>query len=204
MATVFLEERRREEQGNIPVTLLLIEILGTMQEAMQEEDADVYETLQAAVLEAGLIEEGEILEPTQVIDLAVRLQPKKVDPVTDERPRSRKRSFGSDFLAGFEKWSLEEKCIYAAGFDYEYARKLYCEYDKSVVEKIIGVRISLDAAFNQTRFEAVVFGMGGSMGGSNPANDLGDVTDFAPDQKNPEDFLDAAAAFERMQHSFRG
>lgn len=208
MATVFLEERRRMEQGSVPVTLMLIEVLGEMQQAITEEDADVHATIQAAVVASGLIEEDEMLTPEQVVDLVLRMQPKEK---TEEAPkensqfgRSKKRVFGSDFLAKFDSWSLEDKCLYAAGFDYEYARRLYCEFDKSIVEKILGVRLGLDAAVNMTRFEAVVFGMGGSMGNTKePAKDLGEITDFAP-EKSSDDFYDAALAFQQMQHSFRG
>jgi len=208
MATVFLEERRRLECGAIPVTLMLIEVLGEMQQAITEEDADVHATIQAAVVSAGLIEEDEMLTPEQIIDLVLRMQPKqKAEAPVEGNPqfgRRKKRVFGSDFLSKFDSWSLEDKCLYAANFDYVYARQLYCEFDKSVVERILGVKLGLDAAINMTRFEAVVFGMGGSMGSSREhSKDLGEITDFAPDRSS-EDFFDSAQAFHQMQHNFRG
>ena len=208
MESVFLSEARRNLDGRIPVTLLFIEVLKDLQPTLEDEDTQT--VLQAALVEAGLIELGTILDDEVAIELLTRIQPKpkKEEQVSTEsrQPRSRKRSFGSEFVEAFEKMSIVEKCLYAADFDYEYARKLYCEFDREVAEEVIKAKIAFDTSMNNVRFEAVVIGMGGSFSNNpgSPTNGApGEVVDFAPEGGDHDQFIAAAKQFQAMQHSYR-
>jgi len=189
----------------IPLTFLLIEVLGLMQESIDE--LGVYDTLTIALRWAGLLTEGEELTEGQAHALLDRINQGAEQGGGEEprsqAPRSTKRTFASEFVKTYGKMSVADKCLYAAGYDFEVARQLYCVYDKELSEEIIKSRFDADFARMQVSYEAVVFGMGGSFGGSSSNADVGEVTDFAPDPGD-SNYIDAAQNFVNMQHSFRG
>lgn len=190
-----------QKTGDVALTFLLIEILEQMQEAL--DGMDSYQALQVACEWAGLVPPGEVLSEDQAESLLQRMVPKGVDQEvkSEDKPRSGKRTFATEFLKYYEKLSLQDKCLFAAGYDFEVARLLYCVYDKAVTEEIIKKQFDDEFARMQVGYEAVVFGMGGSFG-SGSREPEGEVTDFAPSQGSG-DYINAAQDFVNMQKSFR-
>lgn len=200
MRSIFYQEFRRARDGDLPVTFMLVEVLGGMQSAL--EGLNVYAALQLACEQAGLCtEENPITEP-QATALLKRLNERpEADPQVAKAPPpgGRKRSYGTEFLAKFSKLPTEGKCLFAADYDYEEARKLYCVYDKSVSEKIISDKIETCFAARQMDYEAVVLGMGGSFKGGGQ-----EETDHAEGlEPGSEEHVNAAMAFMSMQHQFK-
>lgn len=200
--SIFYRDKAREDSGFIPLTFLLIEVLGSMTDII--DGMTLLEAVKQAVEGAGAYE-GEVSE-SQALQLLSRLQAKESADENQgaSRPAKRKeRTLGSEFLARFEKMSIAEKCLYAADYDYAKARLLYCVYDKDISEKIISDKLSMEFDRMQVQFESVVLGMGGSFKkGASSSKDFGEVTEFGP-APGEEGYLDAAQSFMQMQNSYR-
>lgn len=202
MRTVFYVDRARVVAEDIPLTFLLIEVIEQMQDKLGGLDA--YQALQIACDWAGLTEQGSLITEKQAESLLQRITAGAAagaeKPAQSESRRPSKRTFAAEFLKYYEKMPLQDKCLMAANYDFEVARKLYCVYDKEVSESIIRRHFDTEFARMQVGYEAVVFGMGGSFGGSSQPE--GEVTDFTPPQDSG-DYASAAQDFVNMQKSFR-
>lgn len=205
MSTIFYKHLASKKAGEIPLTFLMIEVLELMQDSLGE--MNNYAALQLAAEWSGVLGSGEALSEEQADSLLRRIvEPAKAAmEAGKEKPvklQSSKRTFASEFLKSYEKLSLQDKCLHAAGYDFELARCLYCVYDKSVSEEIIRKHFDMEFSRMQVGYEAVVFGMGGSFGGG-PGDVGGEVVDFAP-PPDSDDYISAAQNFVNMQKSYRG
>lgn len=204
MSSIFYKNAIRGQEKEIPLTFLLVEVLDVMKESLGSMEAR--QALFMALDSVGMIPEEGVSEAqlesllTRVYSLATK-EASVGAPSNRGKAASSKRTFASQYLKFYEKLSIADKCLVAAGHDFEVARRLYCVYDKEVSEEIIQGRFNLDFEKMQVQYEGVVFGMGGSFGSKSSIPD-GEVIDHAPAPDSP-DYLSAAQDFVNMQHSFR-
>lgn len=197
MRSCFYTALRMTKDCEVPVTFLLIEVLAATQEAIS--NLPTYAAIQLAAEQAGLSTPDNPLTEEQAISLVTRLNPPKKDEPENVAPARGKRSYGTEFLNKFGKISVEGKCLFTADYNFEEARKLYCVYDKSVTEKIISDKLELVFSLKQMEYEAVVLGMGGSFSGGSPE----DIDSSEGLEQGTQGYVDAAMAFQNMQHQFR-
>ena len=198
MRSCFYVAERMEREQEIPVTFLLIEVLEAAQAAIS--NLPTYAAIQLAAEQAGLSTPETPLTEEQATSLVIRLNPPKKEEDEQPSPGKGKRSYGTEFLRKFGKLSTEGKCLFTADYNFEEARKLYCVYDKSVTEKIISDKLELVFSLKQMEYEAVVLGMGGSFSGGSAE----DIDSSEGLEQGTQGYVDAAMAFQNMQHQFRG
>lgn len=208
MSSLFYKEIARGRQREIPITYLLLEIMEKMESEI--ENLDVFQALEISLGWAGVLPEGGLAEE-QAVKLVERMR-KMSSTAPEEKSspegfgkstgKSSKRGFGSEYLRRFTSLPIAEKCLFAAGYDYNKAKELYCVLDKEVSEEVI--KAAFDEKFSslQVEFEAVVYGMGGSFGGGGSSAEEGEVIDHSVPTESAS-YLDAAQNFVAMQNSFR-
>ncbi len=209
MGSIFYKQRRSHKANEIPITFLLLEVIENMQDSL--EGAEVFTALESALDWAGLTPEGGLTkEPA--LSLITRIEgisksvendkPAKSGGIEKALKGAGKRAFGTEYLKWFTNLPIAEKCLYAADYDVNKARHLYCELDKELSEEIIKAVFDEKFSTLQAHYEAVVFGMGGTFGGGGSSVEEGEVTDHSVTVDSPN-YLDAAQAFVSMQNSFR-
>jgi len=82
-----------------------------------------------------------------------------------KRNSSNKRSFGSEFLKWYTQLDTEQTLLLLTGFDFGAAYRLYSEVPALIVDSMIQTKLGYEWNTAEKDFEAVVFGMGGSIKG---------------------------------------
>lgn len=107
-----------------------------------------------------------------------------------------KRTFGKEFIKWFSGLDVEQTLLLVTNFDYEAAYKIYSEVPISFVDKMIRTKLSYDWTIAEKDFEAVVFGMGGSIKGGTSGGGGEGQTFEAP--KNKEEEVSRNAALKKL------
>jgi hypothetical protein len=90
-----------------------------------------------------------------------------------KKSSSNKRAFGSEFLKWYTKLETEQTLLLLTGFDFDAAYKLYSEVPALIVDSMIQTKLGYEWNTAEKDFEAVVFGMGGSIkGGTKDADQV--------------------------------
>ena len=72
------------------------------------------------------------------------------------------KTIGTALLEWAKKMDPEKICLFTAGFDFKKARHLYMEVDHRAVLEMYAARISYEEQVLTSRFEAAMYGFGGS------------------------------------------
>lgn len=142
------------------ITLLFKELLAEI--VGQQPDLELGIALLLACKEAGMDPDQVDLEA-----LAVRLQPK--DDEKPKGPRRKGNGFGAKFTEWVEGLKSDQLCLWAADYDLEKARKLYCEVDIDDLRTIFDMKIGQTWQDYRTRYEACLLGFGGKLEGQSDA-----------------------------------
>ena len=187
MPSIFL---RNLNEKPVVVSFLFFEVLGAICE--KDPDIEMGELIATGLVQTNQRTVQEIQSNPDIIAYAASRMDLTGKSVAEDqqKPHSRKRQYGGQFIHWFENLSAEEKCLFAADYDYDKARFLYCDIDRGDACEIIRAKFDLVFETGILDFEATVFGMGGSFGGS---SGLGEVTDFSTPGMT-EAQLDASAA----------
>lgn len=92
-----------------------------------------------------------------------------LDVYEQRKPEGRSspvRDFGHALKEMLQDFSVEELLLAACGFDYERARKAYCELDRDEALQVIDTWVKLLSHRHNMEYEAAVYGAGGSYKGS--------------------------------------
>mgnify|MGYP001413970052 CR=1 FL=1 len=93
-----------------------------------------------------------------------------------------KRTFGQEFIKWFASLDQAQALIVLTDYDFDKAYKLYSTVPALLVDKMIQTRIGYEWTQAEANFEAVIFGMGGSIKGGGKA----DKSHEAPKTKEAE------------------
>ena len=147
-----------------PVTYLFLELFSKSVQNSDPENEDITDVLLpvlSALGEKPPYEEEFLTEILQDMDEYRKSKEGKSEP----KSKSGKRQFGTEFINWFSKLDTEQILLLITDFDYEKAYKLYSETPVSLVDKMIETKLSYEWTKAEKDFEAVIFGMGGSVKG---------------------------------------
>lgn len=161
-----------------------------------------YEVLQYRMSELGDDFEPEDLQPiydtvlTQVCGVAdpqaddyvylVEAIKEVIASGTNEQPATSKgdgkRAYSSEFYKYFGLLPTDTTCLQVCGFDYEKARVLYCEVDRTIAMEIISQYVTRLQNDHTIMLESCVYGFGGNLdGASSDTITLDDTEEGAAD-----------------------
>ena len=147
----------------LPVTCLFMEyVTATLADLPKEErEEQFYQVLATGLQVCGVIEGVPTEE--QVAEIARRMA-EQVEK-QEERGGSQKAGAGAYFAGYLTAWagklSSEGICFYVANYDYDLARRLYCEIDQQTLSAIAKDKLQLEFERARVGFEASLFGFGG-------------------------------------------
>lgn len=174
----FLEHRDKE----IPISFLFSDYLREIIERSPE--ATLGDAVQSAAASCGMT-----LGASEVLNVATRLKARK-EKTTPEKTaeeesmgpaKPKGRFWGQNLTDWVESRTPFDVCCYAASFDMDKARHLYCQVDTDLVYAMAQSKFQHDFEMARANFEAAVFGFGGGFGDGDNADvvDLRDGGDAA-------------------------
>lgn len=147
-----------------PVTYLFLELFAKSVENSDPE-SEITEVLFPVLNALGFkppYQENFILQILQDMD---EYRKKKEGIDSASHAKGKKRSFGTEFIKWFSSLEQDQVLLLVTDYDFEAAYKLYSEVPVSVVERMIETKIGYEWTKAEKDFEAVVFGMGGTIKG---------------------------------------
>lgn len=204
MASIFLQALNHRKSQPV-LSFLFFEVLQAVFDRT-DESVSMQQLVSTTLVQTGQCTLQQLQEnPALVLEVCERIKARKdridaeVAAVSAEKkqPKKSQRGFGTKFAQDFEELDGEGKCLFAADYDFERAREMYCLLDKDVASKIIKSKFDYVINLQVLQFEGVVFGMGGSFDGSGGGGNtpLGDVTTIDNSHLQGEAFDREAEAF---------
>ncbi len=174
-------------QRLFPVTFLLVEAIAqSIVGGEQNEDV---------AISKAIVTVAKVPVTRSAIDYVVD-RVREVYPGDTEQEASTPRT-GRGFATAFQQWasslSPEGVCLYLAKYDFEGARRLYCEVDKKDVVAMAALKIKEEWERSVLSYECSLYGFGGSYG--NEERDDSDALDV-----NSEEGLRALSQFLGKKH----
>ncbi len=145
------------------VTYYVVELIESAI-AQKGEDAPIDTVIPPVLKRAGYpppYESSEVLDFIKALD---RMKQVKSEKTGTGGPKSDKRTFGADFYSWVGSLSIDEALLKAVGYNYGLAEEYYKTLPYEAVDKIIELDTTSSWHQLQGVFEAVVIGMGGSLG----------------------------------------
>jgi len=147
-----------------PVTYLFLELFAKSIEN-SESDAEVAEVLLPVLSALGKEPPYDESFLITIMEDLTELQKVKSEKQGSGKKPSNKRSFGSEFLKWYTALDTDQALLLLTGFDYDAAYNLYSKVPALVVDQMIETKLGYEWNSAEKDFEAVVFGMGGSIKG---------------------------------------
>jgi len=164
-----------------PVSYLFLELFSKSVEKYGD-DADMSEVIPPVLSALGI---DPPYSEEMIIGIVYDLK-----ELQDSRPKGKsnkssgKRTFGREFIKWFGNLDIDQTLLLLTGYDFDAAYKIYSELPASLVARMIDTKMGHEWTHAEASFEAVIFGMGGSIkGGKSDA----DKTTDAPKTKAEED-----------------
>lgn len=105
-----------------------------------------------------------------------------------------KRTFGKEFIKWFSSLDIEKNLLLLSDYDFNKAYKLYSETPVLAIAQMTEVKLGYEWAKAEASFEAVIFGMGGSISGGSDTGNTIDMTKETTDSERQQQ----EAAIKRM------
>lgn len=152
-----------------PVTYLFLELFSKSLENSESEAqvADVLLPVLSALGYEPPHEESMLIEILKDLD---ELQTIKKEKSSGPNKKSGKRSFGTEFLKWYTSLDTDQALLMMTNFNYEAAYNLYSKVPALLVDKMIETKLGYEWNSAEKDFEAVVFGMGGSIKGGSDSD----------------------------------
>lgn len=147
-----------------PVTYLFLELFAKSLEN-SESDADISEVLLPVLSALGYQPPFKEELLIGILKDLEELQKTKEEKSGGSAKKSGKRSFGSEFLKWYTSLDTDQSLLLVTNFNYDAAYDLYSKVPAFLVDKIIETKLGYEWNKAEKDFEAVVFGMGGSIKG---------------------------------------
>lgn len=148
-----------------PVTYLFLELF-TKSLENSESDASIEEVLLPVLSSLGKKPPYDEAFLEQVLNDLHDFRKAKDEAVRESKSSSdSKRTFGKEFLKWFSQKDTEEILFLLTSYDFNLAYKIYSEVPVTAVEKMIKTKLGYEWTVAEKDFEAVVYGMGGSLKG---------------------------------------
>jgi hypothetical protein len=165
-----------------PVSYLLLELFAKSIEKYGDE-AEVSEVLPPVLSALGIDPPYTEEFIAEVITDISELQESKSEKKGSGKS-SGKRTFGKEFIKWFGSLDIDQTLLLLTNYDFDAAYKIYSTLPASLVDKMIDTKMGYEWTHAEAAFEAVIFGMGGSIkgGSSDP-----DKTTEEPKTKAEED-----------------
>lgn len=147
-----------------PISYLFLELFAKKLQN-SEPDTDMADVLQPVLSALGVKppHSDELL--VQVFKDLQEVHESKSGEPSPSAPKGGKRTFGKEFLKWFAGLDQEQALLVLTDYNFEAAYKLYSEVPALLVDKMIRTRIGYEWSHAEANFEAVIFGMGGSIKG---------------------------------------
>ena len=102
----------------------------------------------------------------------------RVASITGEANRSPTKTLGTSFQKFLTELDSARLLLWACGYDFDRAKYLYTQVDRSIATQIIDDFLKLQHERNTYQFEAVLYGFGGSYSSDAQDEDTVDMTDL--------------------------
>lgn len=190
MASLFLAEGKRKGPA---LSFLFYEIL----EALYAADPEInMGDLVATALHQSDTVRLEAITPGICMAVCERIRAaKETEEVEPKGKPAVGKGMGVKFAKSFDALPSDEKCLFAADYDYQYARQLYTELDRDAAANVIRAKFNHVLELQMIQFEGVVYGNGGTFeGGDSDA----DTTTIDGESLSESESLESATAFMGM------
>lgn len=189
MATLFYEDRF---ERRLPLTGLFIECFGKeVAEIDNPSGADIVRVISETLIKCGLVE-GEPSEE-DVVYVVERMNLLAADGEVKGKGADAPNGKGKFFAGYFMEWAsgleFHALCLYAAGYDYEKARRLYEEVDHKSLIAIAHEKLQFDFERARVALEASLFGFGGGYKDTPKSDDSSNVIDLTGDSPEADRIL---------------
>lgn len=156
--------------GRPPITYLFIECIGKV--VVSHPDASMAEVID---LSSKLSECHFSIDQLEYVagKLRILAQPPETGPALKQSSK-----LFVDFSDWFNALPNDTQCLVACDYNLEAARRLYCEADFEVAKVIIATKYEQMVKEQRAHFEAVLYGMGGHLGGDLVSQPLGPEVTF--------------------------
>lgn len=147
-----------------PVTYLFLELFSKSVENSDADNEDITDILLPVLTALGKKPPYSEEFLTHILQDMDEYRRSKEGKDTSPAPKG-KRQFGTEFIKWFAKLETDQILILITDFDFDKAYKIYSEVPVMFVDKMIETKLSYEWTKAEKDFEAVVFGMGGSIKG---------------------------------------
>jgi len=169
----------------IKITYLFLEVFSKV--IVKHNDKEFEEILGITLLKLGY--DLEKLTEEVAVDLAERIMvyqkeelqamsdsAKQIEDSNKSGSKGKGKGFGQDYLEHIKDLSPADKCMVVCEYDYDKAKRLYCEVEKSAADRIVTLYMGTRWQELKTNFEASVLGFGGSLDGKKDKGPSYDMT----------------------------